>query len=176
MKAHRPSAGPSTIGRIGRKAAARRAACPASSYPGARGVGQHRQETTPETSQGGEQGTRSRSRTGGPAGDRLAVVGQLDSKNRFSLPKAVRDAIHVGPGDSVFLNVDDEHGDVPTVRVVKAVNPLATMLDALAAEALREYHAGETISLRDLMDELGIDPATVRDTDDGPEPGKSTPD
>lgn len=148
MKAHRPSARPSTIGRIGRKAAA------------------HRSTRLGLSSQGAPA---TRSGSSRPAGTRLAVVGQLDSKNRLSLPKAVRDAIHVGPGDSVFLNVDDAHGDVPTVRIVKAVNPLATMLDALAAEALREYHAGETISLREVAARYGVDLDAPETDDDGRE-------
>lgn len=133
------------------------------------------------TSEGATAGTfadpvssaRSRESGNGPATDsqpsrrptRLAVVGHLDSKNRLSLPKAVRDAIHVGPGDSVFLNVDDGNDDVPAVRVVKAVNPLALMLDALAEDALRQYHAGETISFDDLMDELEIEATSVSDPD-----------
>lgn len=57
----------------------------------------------------------------------------------------------------MFLNVDDGAEGVPTVRVVKAVNPLAMMLDALAEDAIRQYHAGETVSLRDVMKEPGVD-------------------
>ena len=164
MKAHRPSTGPSTIGRIGRKAAAHRFARSAPSSQGARDGDRPVRTGNAEARPDGDQGTRSGA--GRPAGGRLAVVGQLDSKNRLSLPKAVRDAIHVGPGDSVFLNVDDAHGDVPTVRVVKAVNPLATMLDALAAEALREYHAGETISLREVAERYGVDLDAPENDDD----------
>lgn len=100
-------------------------------------------------------------------GEGIALVGQLDSKNRLSLPKSVRDAIHVGPGDAVFLNVDTTNGDVPTVRVVKAVNPLAMMLDALAEEAIREYYAGGTVSLRDIAAQYGVDLDSPGTDDDG---------
>ena len=100
-------------------------------------------------------------------GEEIAVVGQIDSKNRLSLPRSVRDAIHVGPGDAVFLNVDTTTGDVPTVRVVKAVNPLAIMLDALAEEAMREYYAGETVSLRDIAAQYGVDLDSPETDDDG---------
>lgn len=98
-------------------------------------------------------------------GEGIALVGQLDSKNRLSLPKSVRDAIHVGPGDAVFLNVDTTTGDVPTVRVVKAVNPLAMMLDALALDAVRQFHADETIDFDDLMDELEAEQESMSRTD-----------
>ncbi len=163
MKAHQPSTGPWTTGRIGRKAAARRSTPLGLSNPGDREVEQSGKDITPEIAQRGDPGTRSRAAR--PSGARLAVVGQLDSKNRLSLPKAVRDAIHVGPGDSVFLNVEDEHGDIPMVRVVKAVNPLAVMLDALAEDALREHHAGETIDFDQLMDELEAEQEPVNRTD-----------
>lgn len=53
--------------------------------------------------------------------------------------------------------MDDGAEGVPTVRVGKAVNPLAMMLDALAEDAIRQYHAGETVSLRDVMLEPGVD-------------------
>ncbi len=98
-------------------------------------------------------------------GEEIAVVGHVDSKNRLSLPKSVRDAIQVGPGDAVFLNVDMTNGDVPTVRVVKAVNPLAMMLDALALDAIRQFHAGETIDFDELMDELEAEQESMSRTD-----------
>ena len=142
MKAHRPLSGPVTRGTVRRKAASHRSTHTTAAKRLA-------QDSRPIQS----------------GGARLAVVGQLDSKNRLSLPKAVRDAIHVGPGDSVFLNVDDRNGDVSTVRVVKAVNPLAMMLDSLAEEALREYHAGETVSLREVAAECGVD-LDAPETDD----------
>jgi bifunctional DNA-binding transcriptional regulator/antitoxin component of YhaV-PrlF toxin-antitoxin module len=168
MKAHRPVFSSVTPGNVSRKVASHRSNRMATTQRAAQGAASsgNAGEVVSSSRSGSAAGGQAVGlRQGGPAGFRLAVVGQLDSKNRLSLPKPVRDAIHVGPGDSVFLNVDNEHGDVPTVRVVKAVNPLGMMLDALAEDALRQFHAGETISFDELMDELEIDPASMSDLD-----------
>lgn len=170
MKAHRPVFSSVTPGNVSRKVASHRSNRMVSTQqpaPGAASSGNAGEVVSSSRSRSAGGGQAAGLRQGGPAGFRLAVVGQLDSKNRLSLPKPVRDAIHVGPGDSVFLNVDDEHGDVPTVRVVKAVNPLGVMLDALAEDALRQFHAGETISLREVAARYGVDLDAPENDDDG---------
>ncbi len=82
---------------------------------------------------------------------------KLDSKGRISIPKQYREKIGLEPGDAMFLEVDEDTG---TLQIRKAINPF----DILALEALREYEAGETRSLDEIMAELGVEPE-----DDEPE-------
>lgn len=84
----------------------------------------------------------------------MAIVAQIDGKNRVSIPKAMRDAVGVGPGDAVFFDLEEAGPGVPVLRLVKAVNPLAVMIDALAEDAIRQYERGETLTLDELWAEL----------------------
>lgn len=77
-----------------------------------------------------------------------AVPVRVDSKGRLSIPKAVRDALDVRPGDTYFFERD---GDI--LRFVKAKNPF----DALAEEAIREYRAGRTRTIEEIAREYGVD-------------------
>jgi antitoxin PrlF len=75
---------------------------------------------------------------------------KIDSKGRLSIPKELRERAGLEPGDTIFLEFDEDTG---TFQLKKAVNPF----DILGMEALREYEAGETIPLRKIAEEAGID-------------------
>lgn len=100
--------------------------------------------------------------------DHFAVTAQIDSKGRVRLPKKIQEAIAVAPGDSVFFNVDWVMSDTPTLRVAKAINPLAAMLDELAEDAERAYRAGQTIGFHELIDEFRDELRSGIDVDDAP--------
>jgi AbrB family looped-hinge helix DNA binding protein len=80
----------------------------------------------------------------------MTTTVKLDDKGRVSLPKKLREQAGLGPGDALFLEYDDLNN---TFQLTKAVNPL----EGLLQEALREYEAGETIPLRQIAEEAGID-------------------
>ncbi len=73
----------------------------------------------------------------------LAV--RVDSKGRLTIPKEARESLNVQPGDTFFVEIEEE-GKV--LRYAKAENPF----DVLAEEALEEYRRGETRSLRELAE------------------------
>lgn len=98
--------------------------------------------------------------------DHFAVTAQIDSKGRVRLPKKIQDAIAVAPGDSVFFNVEWFTTDTPTLRVAKAINPLAPMLDALAEDAERAHRAGHTVRFHDLIAQYRKDLNSGVDADD----------
>lgn len=100
--------------------------------------------------------------------DHFAVTAQIDSKGRVRLPKKIQEAIAVAPGDSVFFNVDWVLSETPTLRVAKAINPLASMLDELAEDAERAYRAGQTIGFHELIDEIRAELRSGVDLDDAP--------
>lgn len=66
----------------------------------------------------------------------------VDRKGRILLPQSVRKALHLEPGDALFLAEDGQ-----IVSLAKAENPF----DRLAAQAVAEYYAGETSSLRETL-------------------------
>jgi antitoxin PrlF len=76
---------------------------------------------------------------------------KIDNKGRLSIPKELRERAGLEPGDTIFLEFDEDTG---TFQLRKAINPF----DILAMEALREYEAGETRSLDEIMAELGVEP------------------
>lgn len=126
----------------------------------------HRTETNPtrlKTTTVARRSTRSRGDNGR---DHFAVTAQIDDKGRVRLPKKIQDAIAVAPGDSVFFNVEWLSSETPTLRVAKAINPLASILDALAEEAEREHQAGQTVRFRDLIAEYRADVESGIDGDD----------
>jgi AbrB family looped-hinge helix DNA binding protein len=75
---------------------------------------------------------------------------RIDEKGRLTLPRSLRDELHIQPGDTVFLNPDPE---TQTLHVAKAINPF----DVLADHAVAEWRAGKTKSLRDFAREEGIE-------------------
>jgi AbrB family looped-hinge helix DNA binding protein len=73
---------------------------------------------------------------------------RIDGRGRISLPKRIREAMHLESGDTLFLRQD---GDRLEVR--KAENPF----DVLAHYAVKEYEAGRTKSIQDVARDLGVD-------------------
>lgn len=74
----------------------------------------------------------------------MSVV-TVDSKGRIVLPREIRRALRVQPGDALFLTQDGQ-----IVALAKAENPF----DRLAAHAAAAYYAGDTISLDDAVSAL----------------------
>lgn len=73
---------------------------------------------------------------------------KVDAKGRVVLPASIRGRAGVEPGDVYFVAIENS-----VIRLAKAINPF----DALAEEAIAEYEAGNTTSLRDFAEEEGID-------------------
>ncbi|MBX6342189.1 MAG: AbrB/MazE/SpoVT family DNA-binding domain-containing protein [Thermomicrobiaceae bacterium] len=69
----------------------------------------------------------------------------VDSKGRILLPREVRKALDLQPGDALFLTKDGQ-----IVSLAKAESPF----DRLAAQAVAEYYAGDTVSLEEALREL----------------------
>jgi AbrB family looped-hinge helix DNA binding protein len=74
---------------------------------------------------------------------------KIDAKGRFTIPRHMRERLSIEPGDTFFLEIDDAGG---VLRITKAENPF----DNLAEDALAEYLAGRTKSLRDFATENAI--------------------
>ena len=81
----------------------------------------------------------------------------IDSKGRLSIPKELREELRLDPGDVLFL---EREGD--TLRLAKAINPLATAV----AEGLAEYRAGRKIALERLAKKHGVRAAQLEDAID----------
>lgn len=76
------------------------------------------------------------------------VTTKLDNKGRISIPTSIREKLGLESGDVMFLDVQNM-----VLRVAKATNPF----DALIEEAVEEFEAGETRSLRNFAkDELAV--------------------
>jgi AbrB family looped-hinge helix DNA binding protein len=82
---------------------------------------------------------------------------KVDSKGRVSIPKKVREQAGFGPGDTLFLAIDQPTG---TVQLRKVSNPF----DGLALQAIAEYEAARTTSLREIAEEAGIELDDERQT------------
>ncbi len=74
----------------------------------------------------------------------MAEVGRVDSKGRVAIPLALRQRLGIETGMVFVLH---EEGGAIVLR--PEPNPLAV----LAAQAIEEYYAGQTISLRDYIAE-----------------------
>jgi AbrB family looped-hinge helix DNA binding protein len=79
----------------------------------------------------------------------MSVV-TVDSKGRILLPREVRESMRLEPGDALFLTQDGQ-----IVSLARAESPF----DRLAAQAVAEYYAGETVSLEDALEALDEDDA-----------------
>lgn len=75
---------------------------------------------------------------------------RIDEKGRLTIPREMRESLHIAPGDTVFLRADS---DSQTLQLAKAKNPF----DILGDHALDEYRAGRTKNLRTIAEELGVD-------------------
>ncbi|HOS91763.1 MAG TPA: AbrB/MazE/SpoVT family DNA-binding domain-containing protein [Armatimonadota bacterium] len=76
------------------------------------------------------------------------MTSTVDSKGRVTIPAALRKALKIREGDTVFIDAQGE-----TLRMAKAESPF----DALAAAAIAEHRAGKTRSLREYAKSRGID-------------------
>jgi AbrB family looped-hinge helix DNA binding protein len=74
---------------------------------------------------------------------------KVDPKGRLTIPRRLREALGIEPGDTLFVECDE---DRQTLRYAKAENPF----DALARHALQERRAGRTQTLRSFAAENGI--------------------
>lgn len=81
----------------------------------------------------------------------------IDSKGRLSLPRKLREELDLDSGDVVFV---EREGD--TLRVAKAINPLASAV----AEGVAEYRAGRKIALRALAKKHRVRTAALEDAID----------
>jgi AbrB family looped-hinge helix DNA binding protein len=72
---------------------------------------------------------------------------KVNAKGRLSIPRDLREALGIRPGDTLFVA---REGD--GLRYAKAENPF----DVLAEHALSEHRAGRTKRLRDFAAENGI--------------------
>ncbi|MBX3071168.1 MAG: AbrB/MazE/SpoVT family DNA-binding domain-containing protein [Thermomicrobiales bacterium] len=75
---------------------------------------------------------------------------RLDEKGRLTIPRSVREALRLEPGDVLFLETDEGNR---TLQLAKAFNPF----DVLAEHALAEYRAGRTKNIRQIAEEMGVD-------------------
>lgn len=82
---------------------------------------------------------------------------RVDAKGRLNIPRAMREELHIEPGDTLLLQRVDN-----TLRYVKP--NLDEIFTGLAAHALGEYKAGKTRDLRDFAAERGI---SLDETDAG---------
>ena len=72
---------------------------------------------------------------------------QMDKKGRMIVPLAIRKALGLEPGDTLFVQ---QEGD--EFRVAKPENPF----DGLTRHAIKEHRAGRTRSLEDFAQEHHI--------------------
>jgi AbrB family looped-hinge helix DNA binding protein len=73
----------------------------------------------------------------------------MDSKGRLSIPKSLRDQLHLEPGDVFILDPDENQ---PGFHVVKARPPFET----IAEFAKWAVENGHTRSLREVAEEYGV--------------------
>ena len=74
---------------------------------------------------------------------------KVDVKGRLIIPRSLRRALGVEPGDTFFVALDEAHQEL---RYAKAENPF----DALAQHAINENRAGRTRNLREFAAENDI--------------------
>ena len=79
----------------------------------------------------------------------MALTVRVDPKGRLTIPRQIREALGIEPGDTLFVESDKEH---KILRYAKSENPF----DVLARYALEEQRAGRTISLRAFAEENNI--------------------
>lgn len=74
---------------------------------------------------------------------------KVDPKGRLTIPQSLRRALDIEPGDTFFVECDEEQ---TVLRYAKAQNPF----DILARHALDERSAGRTRSPREFAPENDI--------------------
>ena len=78
----------------------------------------------------------------------VALTVKVDAKGRLTIPGRLRAELNIKPGDTLFVDRDDQQG----LRYMKAPNPF----DVLAEHALEERQAGRTRGLRAFAAEHNI--------------------
>lgn len=68
----------------------------------------------------------------------MRSTGHIDDKGRLTLPKAIRDALQIQPGQVFYVKRDG-----PAIILMPSENPF----DALAHDAVRDLRAGRTVPL-----------------------------
>ena len=76
-----------------------------------------------------------------------AIPVRIDDKGRLVVPRPIREAMHVAPGDVFYIKQKGNE-----LRFLHAENPF----DALAEEALEEHERGETMTLEEFAKQEGI--------------------
>lgn len=79
---------------------------------------------------------------------RKPIAVKVDANGKITLPKSIRDKIHVQTGDVVYVEEDGKGG----LRIIKE-NPF----DVLAEDAIRQHREGKTIPLEEALRRLGLD-------------------
>ena len=79
----------------------------------------------------------------------MAHTVRVDPKGRLTIPRQLREALGIEPGDTLFVESDEEQ---KVLRYAKSENPF----DVLAQHAINEYRAGRTRNLREFAAENGI--------------------
>lgn len=81
--------------------------------------------------------------------NKMETSARLDEKGRVMLPKCVRDALKLVPGDTVFLRLE---AGAKVVRIARGMSPF----DVLAIDAIREYKKGRTRTIEEFAREHDI--------------------
>ena len=76
---------------------------------------------------------------------------KIDGQGRITIPRAIREASGLDSGSELIAEFDYDTGSI-TLR--SKINPF----DVLALDAIRQYEAGETISLDEIRKAEGIKP------------------
>ena len=76
------------------------------------------------------------------------IAVKVDAKGKITLPKSIRDKIHVQTGDVVYVEEDGNGG----LRIIKG-NPF----DVLAEDAIKQHREGKTIPLEEALRRLGLE-------------------
>lgn len=77
------------------------------------------------------------------------LTAKVDAKGRVSIPQRIREDLEINPGDTLFVDYDEEQ---KVLRYAKAENPF----DILLTYAEEEERAGHTRSLRAFAAENNI--------------------
>ena len=71
----------------------------------------------------------------------------VDNKGRLTIPKNIREALHIENGDVLLLKFDSENGVLQIARAIQ--NPI----EALSKYADKELDAGRTKNIRELLND-----------------------
>lgn len=79
----------------------------------------------------------------------MALTVKVDPKGRLTIPRQLRESLGIEPGDTLFVESDEDH---KILHYAKSDNPF----DILAQHAIEEYRAGRTRNLREFAAEHNI--------------------